>query len=72
MTFDPKAWTLSVALVLRTTVLALLIYATYKVIRLVHYEPRCEKTGLRGIPTRSLTNKAVQPQKMARGLNFRI
>ena len=36
------------------------------------YEPRCEKTGLRGFPTRSDTNRAVQPQKMARGLKFRI
>ena len=31
------------------------------------YEPRCEKTGLRG----SDTNQAVQLQKMARGLKFR-
>ena len=37
MAVNPVPWTLSVALVLRTTVLALLIYATYKVIRLVHY-----------------------------------
>ena len=43
------------------------------------YEPRCEKTGLRGgggggggFPTRSDTNRAAQPQKMARGLKFRI
>ena len=46
------------------------------------YEPRCEKTGLRrgggggggggGVPTRSDTNQAVQPQKMARGMKFRI
>ena len=36
------------------------------------YEPRSEKTGLRGIPTRSDTNRAVQPQKMARGLIVRI
>ena len=36
------------------------------------YEPRCEKTGLRGFPTRFDTNRAVQPQKMARGLKFRI
>ena len=35
-------------------------------------EPRCEKTGLWGVPTRSDTNRAVQPQKMARGLKFRI
>ena len=35
-------------------------------------EPRCEKTGLRGLPTRSDTNRAVQPLKMARGLKFRI
>ena len=31
------------------------------------FEPRCEKTGLRGF-----TNKAVQPQKVARGLKFCI
>ena len=36
------------------------------------YEPRCEKTGLRGFPTRSDTNQAVQLQKMARSLNFQI
>ena len=44
------------------------------------FEPGCEKTGLRGFrpgPTqtglyRSHTNRAVQPQKMARGLKFRI
>ena len=36
------------------------------------YEPCCEKTGLRGFPTRSYTNQAVQPQKMARGLKFPI
>ena len=35
-------------------------------------EPRSEKTGLRGFPTKSDTNRAVQPQKMARGLKFRI
>ena len=31
------------------------------------FEPRCEKTGLRGF-----RNRAVQPQKMTRGLKFRI
>ena len=37
------------------------------------FEPRCcEKTDIRGVPTRSGTNQAVQPQKMARGLKFRI
>ena len=36
------------------------------------YEPRCEKTSLRGFPTRSDTNRAVQPQKIARGLKFWI
>ena len=35
------------------------------------YEPRCEKTGP-GFPTRSDTNRAVQQQKMARGLKSRI
>ena len=34
------------------------------------FEPRCEKTGLQGFPTRSHTNQAVQPQKIARGLKF--
>ena len=36
------------------------------------YEPRSEKTGLRGFPTRSDTNQAVQPQKMVRGSKFWI
>ena len=36
------------------------------------FEPRCEKTGLRGFPTRSDTNRAVQPQKLAKGWKFRI
>ena len=37
------------------------------------FEPRCEKTGLRGFRSaRSDTNRAVQPQIMARGLNFRF
>ena len=35
-------------------------------------EPRCEKTGLRGFRPGPDTNRAVQPQKMARGLKFRI
>ena len=35
-------------------------------------ELRCEKTGLRGFSTRSDTNRAVQLQKTARGLEFRI
>ena len=35
---------------------------------LIIFEPRHEKTGLRGFPTRSHTNQAVLPQKMARGL----
>ena len=35
-------------------------------------ESRREKTGLRGFPTRSDTNRAVQPHKMARGSKFRI
>ena len=35
------------------------------------YEPRCEKTGLRGLqPARSDTNRSVQPQKIARGLKI--
>ena len=35
----------------------------------VKYEPRCEKTGLRG-PTRSYTNRTVQPHKMVTGLKL--
>ena len=35
-----------------------------------------EKTGLRGVgggfPTRSDTNRAIQPQKMARGFKLQI
>ena len=34
-------------------------------------EPRCEKTGLRGFQPGG-TYRAVQPQKMARGLKYRI
>ena len=36
------------------------------------FEPRCEKISLRGFPSRSDTNQAVQLQKMARGLKFRF
>ena len=36
------------------------------------YEPRREKPGLRGFPTRSDTNRPVQSQKQARSLKFRI
>ena len=36
------------------------------------FEPRCEETGLRGFPTWSDINMAVQPQKMSRGMKFRI
>ena len=35
------------------------------------FEPRCEKTGLRGLRP-GPTNRAVQLQKMARGLKFQI
>ena len=35
-------------------------------------EPRCEKTPSSGFLTRSDTNRAVQPPKMARGLKFWI
>ena len=34
------------------------------------YEPCCDKTSLQGFLTRSDTNRAVQPQKVARGLKF--
>ena len=33
-------------------------------------EPRCEKNRSSGFPTRSYTNRAVQPHKMARSLKF--
>ena len=36
--------------------------------REVMNEPRCERTGLSGFPTRSHTKGAVQPQRIARGL----
>ena len=38
------------------------------------FEPCYEKTGLRrsGFPTRWHTKRAVQPQKMAKDLKFRI
>ena len=35
-------------------------------------EPRSEKKRSSGFPTRSDINWAVQPQKMVRGLKFRI
>ena len=40
--------------------------------RFVLNGPRCEKNRSSGFPTRSDTNRAVQPQKMARSLKFRI
>ena len=36
------------------------------------FEPRCKKIGLRGFRPRPNTNRAVQPQNVARGLKFRI
>ena len=36
------------------------------------FEPRSEKKRSSGFPTRPDTNRAVQSQKMARGLKFRI
>ena len=35
------------------------------------FEPRCEKKRSLGFPTRSHTNQAAQPQKMAGCLKFR-
>ena len=35
-------------------------------------EPRREKNGLSGFPTRSDTNQAAQSHKMARSLKFRL
>ena len=40
--------------------------------KMVYYEPHREKTDLSGFPTRSDTNQAVQPQKMARNFKFWI
>ena len=40
--------------------------------KLLLYEPRSEKTGISGFPTRSDTNQAVQLQNMVRGLEFCI
>ena len=37
-----------------------------------YFEPLREKNRSSGFPTRSDTNRAVQSQKMARGLKFRI
>ena len=34
------------------------------------YEPRHDKSCLRGFPTRSNTNRALQPSKIASGLKF--
>ena len=39
---------------------------------IITYEPRHEKTGLRGFTTRSDTNQVRQSQNMARALKFRI
>ena len=39
---------------------------------MVIYEPRSEMTRSSGFQTRSHTNRAVQSQKMARGLKFQI
>ena len=36
------------------------------------FEPRCEKIGLRGFRPDPTQTGAVQPQKMARGVKFRI
>ena len=38
----------------------------------ISFEPRHEKTCLLGFPTRSDTNRAVQPQKIAMRLKFWI
>ena len=38
----------------------------------IEHRCTCEKTGFRGDLTWSHTNRAVQPQKMARDLKFRI
>ena len=38
----------------------------------ITYEPRCEKTGLRGFPTRYDTNRAAHVQKMVKGLKIWI
>ena len=37
------------------------IYKLLLVSKIIKYEPRCEKTGLRVFPNRSDTNRAAQP-----------
>ena len=39
---------------------------------MISFEPRCEKTGLRGFRPGPTQTGDVQLQKMARGLKFRI
>ena len=39
---------------------------------IIKSELRCEKTGLRGVPTRPDTNRSVQSLKKAKSLKFRI
>ena len=48
------------------------MYLSLSVGVVISYAPRCEKTGLRGFPTRPHTNQAVQLQNMSRGLKFHI
>ena len=43
-----------------------------KLCKLLPYEPRSQKTGLRGFPTRCDTNQSVQSRKQARSLKFWI
>ena len=47
------------------------IHAAVKKVCYNTYEPRSEKTGLRGLRP-GPTNRTVQPHKMARGLKFQI
>ena len=56
----------------KVTVQSLVENCSYNDLIALTFEPHRKKTCLWGFPTRSDTNRAVQPQKMARGLKFRI
>ena len=50
----------------------ILSWCTFLQCHSVFNKPHCEKAGLRGFPTRSDIKRAVQSQKIARGLKFCI
>ena len=47
-------------------------FATITLNFCLSYEPRSEKNRSSGFPTRSDANRAVQTQKVARSLKFRV